>query len=88
MALLLFVIFGFFVGLLARAITPGRQRLGLILTTALGIGGSLLGGLVASALDDMEPTRIHASGFIGSLLGALVLLGVARAIMGRRRSIT
>jgi len=83
MGILLFIAFGFIVGLLARAIMPGEQPMGMLLTTGLGIAGSLIGGFVASALSNVEPTRVHAIGFIGSLLGALVLLGAVRAFMGR-----
>ncbi|MFZ5892727.1 MAG: GlsB/YeaQ/YmgE family stress response membrane protein [Myxococcota bacterium] len=83
MGLLLFIIFGFVVGLLARAIMPGRQRMGMIMTAVLGIVGSLTGGFIASALSDVEPTRVHAAGFIGSILGALLVLGIARAVSGR-----
>jgi uncharacterized membrane protein YeaQ/YmgE (transglycosylase-associated protein family) len=87
MAVLLFIVFGFIVGLLARAIMPGRQGMGMVMTTVLGVVGSLLGGFIASALSDVEPTRIHAAGFIGSILGALLVLGIARAVGGRSRAL-
>ena len=47
MSILLFLVFGLVVGLIARAIMPGDQRLGWIATTILGVIGSLLGGFVA-----------------------------------------
>jgi uncharacterized membrane protein YeaQ/YmgE (transglycosylase-associated protein family) len=47
MGLLWTVIIGFFVGLIARAVMPGRQIMGIILTTLLGIGGALLAGYAA-----------------------------------------
>jgi uncharacterized membrane protein YeaQ/YmgE (transglycosylase-associated protein family) len=53
------------------------------MTAVLGIVGSLIGGFIGSALSDVEPTRIHAAGFIGSILGALLVLGIARAMSGR-----
>lgn len=85
MGLLLFIVFGLVVGLLARAIMPGRQSLGLVLTTLLGIGGSLIGGFLASALSDTEPTRLHATGLVGSIIGALALLLIARFFTDRGR---
>ena len=84
MGLLLFLVFGFLVGLLARAIMPGRQSMGLIMTTVLGCVGSLIGGFVGSLISDSEPTRIHAAGIIGSILGALAVLAIA-STAGHRR---
>jgi uncharacterized membrane protein YeaQ/YmgE (transglycosylase-associated protein family) len=86
MGLLLFVLFGLIVGFLARAIMPGRQSMGLIMTSILGMVGSLLGGFLASLISHNDVNRIHASGLIGSLIGALIVLGLVS--MGtRRRSI-
>jgi len=69
------IIVGFIVGLIARAIMPGVQHLGFILTTLLGIGGSILGGLIARLFSKPEPgSSFHAAGFIMSLVGALILL--------------
>lgn len=87
MGILLFLVFGLIAGLLARALMPGRQSMGLLWTSLLGIAGSLLGGFIASALSDTEPTRFHAAGLIGSILGALLLLAIARAVSGKRHSL-
>lgn len=84
MGILLFLVFGIVVGLLARAIMPGRQKLGWLATGAVGVAGSLLGGLVASAISDSEPTRLHPAGIIGSVLGALVVLWIAMRASSRR----
>jgi uncharacterized membrane protein YeaQ/YmgE (transglycosylase-associated protein family) len=51
----------------------------------LGVAGSLVGGLVASALAGGSATGFHASGFLGSLIGAVVLLFVAGMVMAPRR---
>jgi uncharacterized membrane protein YeaQ/YmgE (transglycosylase-associated protein family) len=83
MGLLLFVLFGLVVGFLARAILPGRQSMGLIMTSILGMVGSLLGGFVGSMLSGDGVTRIHSAGLIGSVIGALIVL--ALATMGSRR---
>jgi uncharacterized membrane protein YeaQ/YmgE (transglycosylase-associated protein family) len=84
MGLLLFVIFGLVVGFLARAILPGRQSMGLIMTAVLGMVGSLLGGFIGSMISDHDVTRIHSAGLIGSLIGAIVVLALVS--MGRRRA--
>lgn len=83
MGLLLFVLFGLVVGFLARAILPGRQSMGLIMTAILGMVGSLLGGFVGSMLSGDGINRVHTAGLIGSVIGALIVL--ALATMGSRR---
>ena len=69
------IIVGFIVGLVARAIMPGIQHLGFIMTTLLGIGGSILGGLIARLFSKPAPgSSFHAAGFIMSIIGAIILL--------------
>jgi len=69
------LIVGFIVGLIARALMPGKQKLGMIKTAVLGVLGSLAGGAAASLIDGQNPlTDFQATGFIGSVLGAIVLL--------------
>jgi uncharacterized membrane protein YeaQ/YmgE (transglycosylase-associated protein family) len=74
MSWLWFILFGFIIGLLARALVPGRQHLGIIWTTLLGIGGSLLGGFIANAISGGPLLELHTAGWIGSIIGAIVLL--------------
>jgi len=68
------VIVGFVVGLIARAVLPGTQSLGIILTVVLGIAGSLVAGLAGQALGWYQPGE--AAGFISSVIGAVVVLWV------------
>ena len=69
------IIVGFIVGLIARAIMPGVQHLGFIATTLLGIGGSIVGGLIARLFSKPTPgSAFHAAGFILSIIGAIILL--------------
>ena len=71
------IIVGFIVGLIARAVMPGMQHLGFIMTTLLGIGGSIVGGLIGRLFSKPEPgSSFHAAGFIMSILGAVILLFV------------
>ncbi len=69
------IIVGFIVGLIARAIVPGTQHMGFIMTTILGIVGSLVGGLIAR-LFSRPPVgaKFHPAGFFLSIVGAIVLL--------------
>ena len=69
------IIVGFIVGLIARAVMPGAQHLGFILTTLLGVGGSILGGLIGRLFSKPEPgSSFHPAGFIMSIIGAIILL--------------
>lgn len=84
MSILLFLVFGLVVGLIARAIMPGDQRLGWIATTILGVIGSLLGGFVAQLAFGHRMDEPVAAGWIGSIIGALVVLAVGSKVMGPR----
>jgi uncharacterized membrane protein YeaQ/YmgE (transglycosylase-associated protein family) len=69
------IIVGFVVGLIARAVMPGVQHLGLIATTLLGIGGSFVGGLIGRLISKpREGAKFHPAGLILSILGAIILL--------------
>ncbi|HEX8825560.1 MAG TPA: GlsB/YeaQ/YmgE family stress response membrane protein [Archangium sp.] len=78
------VIFGFVAGLVARAIMPGRQTMGFISTTLLGIAGSFMGGLLASMLRGGSWRVLQPSSFLGAIVGALVLLLIGRMMSDRR----
>ena len=71
---------GLVVGLIARAILPGTQSLGLILTAALGIAGSFIAGFAGQALGLYQAGQ--NAGFIGSIVGAIVLLFVVGKLKG------
>ena len=70
-----YIIVGFIVGLIARSIMPGAQHLGFIMTTLLGIAGSVVGGFIARLFSKPEPgSTFHPAGFIMSIIGAIILL--------------
>jgi uncharacterized membrane protein YeaQ/YmgE (transglycosylase-associated protein family) len=71
---------GLIVGALARWLMPGQQKMGWILTIALGIGGSLLAGFIGQALGWYEAGR--GAGWIASVLGAIVLLFIVQKLRG------
>jgi len=71
------IIVGFIVGLCARALMPGMQHLGFVMTTVLGIGGSIVGGLIGRLFSKPAPgSSFHAAGFIMSVICSLLLLFV------------
>jgi len=69
------VLTGFIVGLLARAVMPGADHMGLIATSLLGIAGSFVGGLIGRLINPpREGAVFHPAGFLLSIVGAIVLL--------------
>jgi uncharacterized membrane protein YeaQ/YmgE (transglycosylase-associated protein family) len=69
------IIVGFIVGLIARAIVPGTQHMGFIMTAIIGIVGSLVGGLIGRLISrPPEGSKFHPAGFFLSILGAVVLI--------------
>ena len=75
------IIVGFVVGLLARAIVPGADKMGFLATTLLGILGSIVGGLVARLFSKpAEGSKFHPAGFLLSIVGAIILLLIWRYI--------
>jgi uncharacterized membrane protein YeaQ/YmgE (transglycosylase-associated protein family) len=73
--LLWYVVVGFVVGLIARAVMPGTDPMGFLGTTALGIVGSLVGGVIGGLIwRPREGARFHPAGFVLSILGALLVL--------------
>jgi uncharacterized membrane protein YeaQ/YmgE (transglycosylase-associated protein family) len=66
------LIVGLIVGLIARAIKPGDDKMGLIMTIILGIAGSLIAGYLGRAAGWYEPGQ--GAGWIASVIGAIILL--------------
>lgn len=80
MSLLYTALVGFVVGLIARAVLPGTQSLGLILTTLLGIAGAFVAGYAGQALGLYQAGQ--GAGFLGSVVGAVVVLFVVGKLRG------
>jgi uncharacterized membrane protein YeaQ/YmgE (transglycosylase-associated protein family) len=74
MAIIGWIIFGLIVGLIARLLMPGTQSMGLIMTILLGVAGSFVGGYIASIATGRSLSDAGPSGWIGAVLGALLLL--------------
>jgi uncharacterized membrane protein YeaQ/YmgE (transglycosylase-associated protein family) len=68
------IIVGLIVGAIARWIMPGTQSMSWIMTSVLGIAGSLVGGLVGSLIWKSPDGKFHPAGWILSILGALLVL--------------
>jgi uncharacterized membrane protein YeaQ/YmgE (transglycosylase-associated protein family) len=76
-----FIIVGFVVGLIARAVLPGADHLGFIATTIVGIVGSVIGGFIGTLIKKPEPgSTFHPAGFLLSIVGAIILLWLLRFV--------
>ena len=81
------LIVGFIAGGIARFLVPGRDPMGCLGTSLLGIAGSLIGGFLWNgiAYHNWHPSQVHPVGFIGSIIGAILLLLLIRLLHGGRR---
>ncbi len=84
MSIILFLVFGIVVGLLARAVMPGTQKMGWLGTMVLGVVGSFVGGFLVSLVTSNRITDMNTAGLIGSVVGALVVLALAGGVFSRR----
>jgi uncharacterized membrane protein YeaQ/YmgE (transglycosylase-associated protein family) len=80
------IVLGLLAGMIAKAIMPGGERVGLILTTVLGIVGALLGGFLAKALGFGDPIDefFDLSTWIAAVVGALIILWLWSLVSRRR----
>jgi uncharacterized membrane protein YeaQ/YmgE (transglycosylase-associated protein family) len=82
MHILYTIVVGFIIGLLARAIKPGDDSMGIILTTVLGIAGALLAQFAGQAMGLYAPGEV--AGWIASVIGAIVLLVIVGLLRNRK----
>ena len=75
------LIVGFIVGLIARALKPGDDKLGIVMTTLLGVAGAFVANYTGSALGWYREGE--AAGWIASVVGAIVLLALYGLVKGR-----
>ena len=86
MQILGLIVIGIVIGILARLVLPGRQPIGVGLTILLGIGGALVGGIVASAIGEGDIWELNFIGTVVGIVAAAALIGAADAAgVGRGR---
>jgi uncharacterized membrane protein YeaQ/YmgE (transglycosylase-associated protein family) len=84
-AIVTWIIFGAIIGVIARFLMPGRDPMGWIATIVLGIVGSFVGGYLGQLLFQGNASLPPPSaGWIGSIIGALIVLAIYRYTQGRR----
>ncbi len=86
MGILGWILLGIIAGVVAKAVLPGSQPGGIIVTTLIGIAGALIAGFVARALGLGDPIDefFDVSTWLAAIVGAVALLMVWGAIAGRR----
>jgi len=85
MGIIAFIIHGAIAGAIAKALLPGDDPGGFIVTTIIGIVGAILGGFLAAALFDAHPMDefFDVSTWLTAIIGSIVLLLIYRAVAGR-----
>ena len=83
-----FIVAGLIIGALARLIKPGKQNLGILATLLLGLVGSVIGGSIASFLGTGSIFELNVLGFVFAVVAAVLLIGVAEGLAGRRTTRT
>ena len=79
------IIIGFVVGLLARFLKPGNDKMGIIFTTLLGIAGAVAASFAGQQMGWYAPGE--AAGFFGALLGAIVILLIVSLFRRKRTTL-
>ena len=85
MGIIAFIFLGLLAGLIAKAIMPGSDPGGYIVTAVIGIVGALLGGFLAGVLFDAHPLDefFDISTWLTAIIGSIILLAIYRVIVDR-----
>jgi uncharacterized membrane protein YeaQ/YmgE (transglycosylase-associated protein family) len=85
-SIIAWIVLGLLAGMIAKAIMPGGERAGFIVTTLLGIAGALVGGFLATALGLGDPLDefFDISTWVAAVIGALIILFIWNAVSSRR----
>lgn len=85
MGIIAFIILGAIAGAVAKALLPGEDPGGFIVTTIIGVVGAILGGFLAAALFNADPMDefFDISSWLTAIVGAIILLLIYRAVAGR-----
>jgi uncharacterized membrane protein YeaQ/YmgE (transglycosylase-associated protein family) len=86
MGIIAFLILGLLAGAIAKAIMPGEDPGGIILTTVIGVVGALLGGFLAAAVFGAHPLDdfFDISTWVTAIFGSIILLAIYRMVTGNR----
>ena len=79
------IVFGLVAGFIARALVPGKDDIGILRTIVLGVVGSVVGGLIFGLFTGGF-RGFHPAGWIGSIIGAIIVLVIYNKVTGRKRN--
>lgn len=79
-----FIVAGLVIGALARLIKPGKQNLSLLATLALGLVGSVIGGLIAQLFGTGGIFELNVIGFVLAVVAAVLLIGAAEGMTAKK----
>jgi uncharacterized membrane protein YeaQ/YmgE (transglycosylase-associated protein family) len=90
MGIIAWILLGLIAGAIAKAILPGNDPGGIVITTVIGILGAIVGGFLATALFNAHPLDdfFDVSTWLTAIIGAIILLLVWRMLTGGRRGRT
>jgi uncharacterized membrane protein YeaQ/YmgE (transglycosylase-associated protein family) len=88
MGIIAFLVLGLLAGAIAKAILPGDDPGGILVTMAIGVVGAMLGGFLASLIFDANPVDefFSISTWLAAIIGSIVLLLIYRMVTGRNRA--
>ncbi len=86
MGIIAFIILGLFAGAIAKAIMPGNDPGGWIVTAVIGVAGAIIGGFLAGALFGADPMDefFDISSWLTAIVGSIILLVIYRLVVDRR----
>lgn len=84
MEIIWILLFGLVVGAVAKLLMPGDDPGGIIVTALIGVAGSVIGFYLFRAIGIGDENKFDLGGFLGAVLGTMLLLGIYRMIVGRR----
>jgi uncharacterized membrane protein YeaQ/YmgE (transglycosylase-associated protein family) len=88
MGIIAFLILGLLAGIIAKALLPGEDPGGVVVTTLIGVAGALIGGFLAAAIFNAHPLDdfFDLSTWITAIIGSVILLAAYRMIVSGRHS--
>ena len=86
MEILWIILFGLIAGALGKLLMPGDDPGGIIATILIGIAGSFIGFYLFRAIGIGDENKFDLGGLLGAVIGVMILLGIYRAVVGRRET--
>ena len=86
MEIIWILLFGLIAGALGKLLMPGKDPGGILVTILIGIVGSFIGFYLFRAIGIGDDDKFDLGGLLGAVIGVMLLLGIYRAVIGRRET--